>query len=260
MAMGRKDILSVLAFTSLFIGLVAADWNILHQRKKSSDQVGTNLKNFCESWRINVELNNVRDFEVVPQECTQYIGKYMTSSQYKADLERALEESALYLSSCCTLKGDGKDAWIFDIDDTLISTVPYFKTHHFGGDKLNSSSLEKWMKETKAPAIEHTLKFFHEIKGKGLQIFFISSRRECLRDATVDNLIKVGYHGWTGLILRGLDDEYKKVHNYKAEARKRLVDEGYRLWGIIGDQWSSFDGYPVPERTFKLPNSMYYVH
>lgn len=70
------------------------------------------------------------------------------------------------------------------------------------GDKLNSSSLEGWMRETKAPAIEHTLKFFHEMKGKGLKIFFISSRRECLRDATIDNLIKVGYHGWTGLILR----------------------------------------------------------
>lgn len=89
---GEKNTLSVLAFTTLFIGLVTADWNILHQRKKRPDVVGTNLKNFYESWRINVELNNVRDFEVVPQECTQYIGKYVTSSQYKADLENALEE------------------------------------------------------------------------------------------------------------------------------------------------------------------------
>lgn len=58
---------------------------------------------------------------------------------------------------------------------------------------------------------------------------------------------------------RGLEDEYKEVQSYKAEARKRLVEEGYRIWGIIGDQWSSFDGLPSAKRTFKLPNSLYYV-
>ena len=90
------------------------------------------MKNYCESWRINVELHNIREFEVVPQECVDYIKKYMTSSQYKVDSERAIEEVTLYLSSCCSLKGDGKDAWIFDVDETLISTIPYFKKHGFG--------------------------------------------------------------------------------------------------------------------------------
>ncbi|KAK9265843.1 hypothetical protein L1049_027076 [Liquidambar formosana] len=124
----------------------------------------------------------------------------MTSTQYKVDSERALEECTLYLSSCCTFKGDGKDAWIFDVDDTLLSLVPYYKKHHFGGEKLNMTSLEAWMRESKAPALQHTMKLFHEIKSSGLKIFLISSRRECLRTHTVDNLIKVGYHGWTNLI------------------------------------------------------------
>lgn len=61
------------------------------------------------------------------------------------------------------------------------------------------------------------------------------------------------------LSCRGLEDEHKGVKNYKAEARRRLVEEGYRLWGIVGDQWSSFDGSPVAKRSFKLPNSLYYV-
>ena len=120
----------LLLSSTLFIGLVAADWNILNQKRKHG--VGSSLKNYCESWRINVELNNIRGFEVVPQECVEYIQKYMTSSQYKADSERAVEEVTLYLTSCCSLNGDGKDAWIFDVDDTLLSTVPYFKKHGFG--------------------------------------------------------------------------------------------------------------------------------
>lgn len=32
----------------------------------------------------------------------------------------------------CDLKKDGRDAWIFDIDDTLLSTVPYYKKHNHG--------------------------------------------------------------------------------------------------------------------------------
>ncbi|KAL4383564.1 hypothetical protein GQ457_15G014970 [Hibiscus cannabinus] len=255
--MERRHVL-VLALTSLFIGLAAADWNILNP-KWSFDAKQDTLKNYCESWRINVELNNIREFEVVPQECVAHIKKYMTSSQYKADSERAIEEVTLYLTRCCSLKGDGKDAWIFDIDDTLISTIPYFKKHGFGGEKVNSSSLEAWMKECKAPALDHTFKLFHEIKSKGMKIFLVSSRKETLRSPTVDNLIKVGYHGWTNLILRGLDDEYMHVEQYKSQVRKKLVDQGYRIWGIVGDQWSSIKGLPEAKRTFKLPNSIYYL-
>lgn len=58
------------------------------------------------------------------------------------------------------------------------------------------------MKKKVAPAIKETLSLYNEIKGRGLKIFLISSRGEHLRDATVNNLIKAGCYGWTGLILR----------------------------------------------------------
>ncbi|KAK3193462.1 hypothetical protein Dsin_024772 [Dipteronia sinensis] len=252
----------ILVLLVLCIGSVFADWNILKQikRKNEGDETSSNnLKNYCESWRINVELNNIREFDVVPHECIDHIKKYMTSAQYIADSERAIEEIRLYLTSCCSLHGDGKDAWIFDVDDTLLSTIPYYKKHAYGGEKVNASSLEAWMKSSKAPALEHTLNLFNEIKNKGVKIFLVSSRRETLRSNTVDNLIDVGYHGWTGLQLRGLEDEHMKVQQYKCEERKRLVNNGYRIWGITGDQWSSIEGLPTAKRTFKLPNSMYYI-
>lgn len=54
-------------------------------------------------------------------------------------------------------------------------------------------------------------------------------------------------------------DEGMEVGKYKAKARKGLVEEGYRIWGIVGDQWSSFEGTPSAKRTFKLPNPLYYT-
>ncbi|KAL5702404.1 hypothetical protein ACHQM5_027626 [Ranunculus cassubicifolius] len=246
-----------LLFLTLFHCFAIGEWNILNQNGKH--KFGISLKNYCESWRMNVELHNIKNFEVTPQECIEYIGKYMTSTQYKVDIGVALDQVTLYLSSNVVLKGDGKDAWVFDIDDTLLSTVPYFKKHNYGGEKLNKTCLEAWMKTSKAPAVEHALDLFNEIKGRGIKIFLISSRTELLREATIDNLVHVGYYGWNGLILRELKDDSINVESFKAAQRKKLKDAGYRIWGIVGDHWSSFEGYPAALRTFKLPNSLYYV-
>lgn len=60
------------------------------------------------------------------------------------------------------------------------------------------------MGEGSAPAVKHVPDLYHEIKSRGLKIFIISSRKEYLRDATVNNLVKAGYHGWTELILRSV--------------------------------------------------------
>ncbi|CAI9118068.1 OLC1v1019583C1 [Oldenlandia corymbosa var. corymbosa] len=249
------------AIFCLLLGSAFGDWNILKQnwRLGSKGLVDITLKNYCESWRLNVEIHNIRDFAVVPDECVAYIGKYMTSTQYKVDSERTVQEALVYLSTSCNLKKDGKDAWIFDVDDTLLSTVPYYKKNGFGGNKLNSTSLEEWMYLSKAPVLDHSLKLFNELKGLGVQIILVSSRDECLRSATVDNLVNEGIFGWTSLYLRGPDDASKDVQSYKADVRKQLISKGYRLWGILGDQWSSIEGSPSAKRTFKLPNPLYYT-
>ncbi|XP_073122944.1 acid phosphatase 1-like [Henckelia pumila] len=254
-----RNLVFHLAICCLLLGCSsAADWNILN-RKKTKQGLQITLRNYCESWRMNVELHNIKDFEVVPEECVQYIGKYMTSTQYKVDSEGTIDECTVYISTSCSLKKDGKDAWIFDIDDTLLSTVPYYKKNGFGGDKLNLTSIQEWKNQGKAPVLDYSLRLFNDLKGLGVKIFLVSSRSECLRSATIDNLVNVGYHGWTNLMLRDSDDEGKNVQQFKADARKQLINKGYRIWGILGDQWSSIEGLPSAKRTFKLPNPLYYV-
>jgi len=42
--------------------------------------------------------------------------------------------------------------------------------------------------------------------------------------------------------------------------RENLLRQGYRIVGIIGDQWSDLLGdHRGESRTFKLPNPMYYI-
>lgn len=81
------------------------------------------------------------------------------------------------------------------------------------GEKRNLTSLEEWMRKSKAPALGHSLKLFNEIKEKGIQIILVSSRREDLRSATIDNLVSAGFHGWSSLILR-LEKSFKCTEHH----------------------------------------------
>ncbi|KAI7997448.1 Acid phosphatase 1 [Camellia lanceoleosa] len=46
---------------------------------------------------------------------------------------------------------------------------------------------------------------------------------------------------------------------YKSEIREQLEEEGYRIWDNVGDQWSDLQGNCTGNRTFKLPNPLYFV-
>lgn len=46
---------------------------------------------------------------------------------------------------------------------------------------------------------------------------------------------------------------------FKSGERKKLVEQGYRIIGNTGDQWSDLLGSPEGNRTFKLPDPMYYI-
>ncbi|PKU74023.1 Acid phosphatase 1 [Dendrobium catenatum] len=46
---------------------------------------------------------------------------------------------------------------------------------------------------------------------------------------------------------------------YKSEKRSEMVADGYRIHGNSGDQWSDLLGSNTGNRSFKLPNPMYYI-
>jgi hypothetical protein len=73
---------------------------------------------------------------VVPPECVEYVKSYMvgSGSQYVRDSHMVANESIAYVNSL-KLSGDGKDAWVFDVDETLLSSLPFFAAISMG--KMN---------------------------------------------------------------------------------------------------------------------------
>lgn len=85
----------------------------------------------CQSWRLAVETNNIRGWSTVPLSCEDYVGNYMLGDRYREDSEVVTDEAALYAQGL-NISTEGKDIWVFDIDETVLSNSPYYAEHGFG--------------------------------------------------------------------------------------------------------------------------------
>ncbi|KAK9913979.1 hypothetical protein M0R45_037778 [Rubus argutus] len=221
-------------------------------------EIQEELKLNCTSWRFSVEANNINPWKTIPLECAEYVKDYMTGRAYGFDLERVSNDAGVYAKSV-ELSGDGKDVWIFDVDDTLLSNLPYYADHGYGLEVFDHLEFDKWVEKGMAPAIKSSLKLYEEVLSLGFKVFLLTGRSEGKRGVTIENLINAGFRDWHKLILRAADDHGKLATLYKSERRSEMEKEGYRILGNSGDQWSDLLGSSMSIRSFKLPNPMYYI-
>ncbi|ONK62717.1 uncharacterized protein A4U43_C07F7370 [Asparagus officinalis] len=214
---------------------------------------------YCLSWRVGVEANNVRYFHTVPPQCVTYIENYMLGGQYNSDVGVVIQQIFAYLDETVP-SDDGKDAWIFDVDDTCLSNVMYYGNKRFGGVPYDPMSFKSWAERGMCPAIPAVLGLYRRLLQSGYKVFLITGRDEVtLRLSTTQNLFMQGFLGYEKLIMRNPLYRGMGAAMFKSSMRKQLVDEGYRIRGNIGDQWSDLMGDCSGDRTFKLPNPMYFV-
>ncbi|KAM0855558.1 hypothetical protein ACQ4PT_049681 [Festuca glaucescens] len=211
----------------------------------------------CDSWRLAVETNNRRDWSTVPANCEQYVGNYMMGGHYRADSKVVVDEAIAYAQGL-KLGGGGKEVWVFDVDETTLSNLPYYAKHGFGAEPYNWVEFTKYAQQANAPALPETLRLYNELKELGIKPVILTGRREDKRNATDHNLRNQGYLGYEKLLLKPVDVKVPGIV-FKSGERKKLVDAGYVIVGNIGDQWSDILGAPEGARTFKLPNPMYYT-
>ncbi|CAH9100946.1 unnamed protein product [Cuscuta europaea] len=200
----------------------------------------------CHSWRLGVETNNIRDWSMVPLQCEDYVGHYMLGHQYRDDCISVTVAAIQYAKTVAVKAVGGKDIWVFDIDETTLSNLPYYARSDvaFG--------------EGKAPGVPGMVRLYRTLTAMGIKAVFLSGTKEEFRKVRVTNLKNAGYTKWEMLILKGAN-ETGTSEEYKSKQRTELVKKGYRIIGNIGDQWSDLVGDNGGLRTFKLPDPMYYI-
>ncbi|AQK84558.1 Vegetative storage protein 2 [Zea mays] len=215
----------------------------------------------CDSWRFAVETNTLRDWDTVPARCEKYVGNYMLGGHYRSD-SRAVANEAIAYAEGLNLTGQGKEVWVFDVDETTLSNLPYYAKHGFGErrrvEPYNWSTFGAYVKEANAPVLPETQRLYKRLQALGIKPVILTGRREDKREATANNLAAAGYTGYLKLLLKPQNVKVSSIE-FKSGERKKLQDAGYVIVGNIGDQWTDLLGEPEGGRTFKLPDPMYYI-
>ncbi|CAK9154952.1 unnamed protein product [Ilex paraguariensis] len=260
--------MGMLSLLLLFLAFIVAisggsevgDLRKIHSLRPQFGAAGTPVPGLsCLSWRLGVEAHNIIEWRTIPQVCEDYLGHYMIGHQYKKDSEAVAKEAFVYAQSLKLAK-DGKDIWVFDIDETALSNLPYYADHGFGAEPYNPTLFKGWVNTGKAPPLPESLKLYKKLLSIGLKVVFLTGRPENQRNITTINLKNAGYHTWEKLILKGASASGTTAVVYKSSEREKMERNGYRIIGNIGDQWSDILGTYVGNRTFKLPDPMYYIN
>ncbi|TKW25335.1 hypothetical protein SEVIR_3G112500v4 [Setaria viridis] len=155
----------------------------------------------CPSWRLGVETNNIRGWYSIPAECRGYVRDYMFGDLFRQDCAVVVREAAAYAEGL-ELAGDGEAVWVFDIDDTALSNLPYYADTGFGAQPYNATYFEEYVAKATAPALPEVLELYEKLLALGIKVAFITGRHEYEREPTVKNLRSAGYHTWEKLVLK----------------------------------------------------------
>ncbi len=187
---------------------------------------------------------------------------YIEGGQYDTDFAKVVAAARAYLDE--RARKATRPAIVLDIDETALSNWPALKANGWvriaNGDcdlETGPCGLRTWQDRAQLKVLGPTLDLARQAKSLGVAVFFITGRPARLRDATEKNLRETGYE-WDGLVLLPGNVTPPTVVDFKAPERRRIAEQGYTILFTMGDQESDLKG-GYAERTFKLPNPVYFI-
>lgn len=190
------------------------------------------------------------------------IDEYVDSGAYAADFADVVAEARAWLEA--RAPGVERGAIALDIDETSLSNWPAYRANGWARIKDGPCDLERgpcgiraWQGLARSEALPPTLELARRADSLGVAVFFITGRPPNLREATERNLREQGYEP-DGVILLPEGAAFEHAADFKAGERAKLEEQGYVILLSMGDQQSDLDGGHA-ERTFKLPNPVYFL-
>lgn len=186
---------------------------------------------------------------------------YKCSGAYDRDFSQVIDQAISWVLK--RAKESGKLALVLDIDETSLSNWDEIVANDFGFVSNGPCNLptgpcgdDVWKRLASLKSLD-TLRLFKIAKANNVAVFFVTGRREDLREATTTNLREAGYSDWADLMLRPSDDK-STVQQFKTSRRKEITALGYTIIANVGDQYSDLRG-GYAEQVFKLPNPFYFI-
>lgn len=190
------------------------------------------------------------------------VTEYIRSGQYDAELSHVVAAAEAWMVK--RAPAVRRPAIVLDIDETALSNWRAYRVNHWARILQGDCNLERgpcniraWQAMGQSPALMPTRRLVDRARQLTVAVFFITGRPGELREVTERNLRDQGYT-WNGVYLLPADKTFTRGADFKSAIRQRLTEEGYTILLSMGDQQSDLDG-GFAERTYKLPNPVYYL-
>jgi acid phosphatase len=190
------------------------------------------------------------------------VEQYIASGRYDADFAKVAREARKYVERRATTAT--RPAIVLDIDETSLSNWPAYKANGWarvlGGEcnlEQGPCGIRAWQALGQSRALAPTLELVARARALGVAVFFISGRPNALQEVTERNLREQGYV-WDGVILQPGGASFVSAVDFKAPERRKIAERGFTILLSMGDQESDLKG-GYAERTFKLPNPVYFL-
>jgi predicted secreted acid phosphatase len=196
-----------------------------------------------------------------------------TSSPYIDEMTKLVDQNSnQLLQQCATgVKQGSKPAIVLDADDTTLWTYDMeVAAMHFVFNPTVQD--QQWVQPQRFPATPAMVGFANAAADAGCTIVGLTGRNTTQRAATLGNLAKVGYTGFTP------ENYYTKwtstepipsyatcvlaprctTIEYKSQTRAHVETQGFDIIANFGDQYSDLIGGHA-DQAIKLPNPTYYL-
>ncbi|KJU70975.1 5'-nucleotidase, lipoprotein e(P4) family [Clostridium baratii] len=126
-----------------------------------------------------------------------------------------------------------------DIDETIIDNSPHAGYEIKNSDSYSSENFNKWIQKADAKAIPGAKEFTDYAKSKGIEVFYVSNRKEDIHlDATIKNMKKLGF------VNSDKEHILLKTNDSDKAPRWNKIEEKYNLAMYCGDNLGDFpNGY-----------------
>ncbi|KAE8734036.1 Acid phosphatase 1, putative isoform 3 [Hibiscus syriacus] len=156
-------------------------------------------------------------------------------------------------AACGIIHGETgeRDIHIFllTIFSKAIGTKPFWRTSRAADrcEPYDPWGFKAWAMKAECPAIAAVLGLFQKLVDSGFKVFLITGRDEETL-ALPPSIICIAKDSWA---MKGTEDSKEECGGLQVCNSEALMEQGYRIWGNVGDQWTDLQGECSGNRTFK---------
>lgn len=166
--------------------------------------------------------------------------KALLWSQFSAEAEalylQGYNIASRIITDSAEIRHDKPWAVVLDIDETVLDNSPFDVEKTRAGLSYSEEIWGEWCERREAIAIPGALEFIRLAEELGIQVFYVSNRKEQLLEATLDNL--------DALEFPFAEEAYVllKKESSSKDARRAIIRENYNILLLIGDNLGDFEG------------------